>query len=42
MGAQISPRFDLRSSAGAQTKAIDPVSKVQMGPILPGYRSSGG
>ena len=29
MGAQISPRFDMRSRAGAQTKAIDPVQRFR-------------
>ena len=32
-------RFDLRSSAGAQTKAVDPVSRFRWGLELPGHLS---
>ena len=42
MGAQISPRFDLRSSAGAQTKAIDPVSRFRWALSFPGIAPAAG
>ena len=42
MGAQISPRFDMRSRAGAQTKAIDPVSRFRWALSFPGIAPAAG
>ena len=42
MGAQISPRFDMRSRAGAQTKAIDPVQRFRWALSFPGIAPAAG
>ena len=42
MGAQISPPFDLHSSAGTQTKAIDPVQRFRWALRFPGISPAAG